>query len=90
MLEIYLAEKKRDCETQSFFADVATWDEIRDKYDEIKFIVRHAENGTNEEAVETLRLKIEKKEISPQAIKIIAIHSAVDRNCAINRLLNVK
>mgnify|MGYP006876755255 CR=1 FL=1 len=88
ILEIYLAEKKRDREVQSFFADAVTWDEIRDKYDEIKFIVRHAENGTNEETVEALRLKIEKKEISSQAIKIIGIHNAVDGNCAISRLLN--
>lgn len=90
MLEIYLAEKKRNSEIQGFFADAVTWDEIRNKYDEIKFIIRHAENGTNEEAVEALRVKIEKKEISPQAIKLIGIHSALDRNRAIDRLLAEK
>lgn len=86
LLEIYLAEKRRDSETQSFFADTATWDEMKNKYDAVKFIVRHAENGTDQEAVENLMLKIKSKEISPVAVKIICIHGAVDRKRAIGRL----
>jgi len=87
ILEIYLAEKKRERGTQSFFANAVAWDEIRDKYDEIKFVARHAENGTGQEAVDVLRAKIKAKEISPQAVRVICIRSAVDRNRAISRLL---
>lgn len=88
ILDIYLAEEKRDDGVKSFFDDAYTWDEIRDKYDRIKFIVRHAENHTNEEGVENLISDIDNKEISPQAVMIICKRSTVNSDRAIKRLIN--
>lgn len=87
VLDIYYAEEKRESGVKSFFADIYTWDEIKNRYDEIKFAVRHAENGTNEEVVKKLILKIKNKEISRQAVQIICECSAVNEDCAVERLL---
>lgn len=87
ILDIYRAEKEQGNGAKSFFADIYTWDEIKNKYDEIKFAVRHAENGTNTEVVESLILKVKGKEISRQAVQIICECSTVNEDWAKERLL---
>lgn len=87
ILDIYHAEKERESGVKSFLANTDTWNELKNKYDEIKFAVRHAENETNEEAVKDLVLKIDNKEISKQAVQIICKCSAVNEDLAIERVL---
>lgn len=86
-LEIYSAERNLSGEAESFFEDVCTWNETKDKYDRIKFAIRHAENDTNEELVNQLLYLIRSKKISEEAIGIIIIHSAVSKENAVRRLL---
>ncbi len=90
MLEIYSAEKTLSEETESFFSGVYNWVELKEKYEQIKFGIRHAENGTNPEIVNELLYLIKTKKISKEAIAIIIIHSAVKKEEAIVRLLNQK
>lgn len=87
MLDIYLEEKKREAGVGSFFPDYCRWDEIKSKYDEIKFALRHAERGTNGEVVEALKDKIDKREISRQAILVICKYSVFNQKLALARLL---
>lgn len=89
ILEIYSVEKNRGSKAESFFSDVQVWEEMRDKYDEIKFIVRHAENGTNDQAVEALKARIACRELSREAVAVVIGHSAVDKDRAIKRLLSL-
>ena len=88
MLEIYSAEKNLSEETESFFSGVYTWVELKEKYEQIKFGIRHGENGTNPEMVKELLYLIKTKKISKEAIAIIIVHSAVKKEEAIVRLLN--
>lgn len=87
LLEIYSAERSLGMEAVSFFNDVCTWNELKDKYDRIKFAIRHAENDTNEELVSELLYLIRNQKISEEAIGIIIIHSAVKKENAVRRLL---
>lgn len=87
VLDIYQAEKERKNGVKSFFIDIYTWEEIKNKYNEIKFAVRHAENGTNAEVVENLKAKIKYKEISQQAVQIICKCSTLNDRYTMERLI---
>ena len=86
MLDIYTAEKDEK-DTESFFSDVCSWDAAKEKYDMVKFTVRHIENGINSEDVESLVLLIKNKIFSLSAIDIIAGHSAINKNNVIKKLI---
>lgn len=75
LLEIYEQECLSHRQGVSFFANIYTWKELKDKYDLIKFAVRHLYNTTNHERVEELMDVIRKGVISEEAVACIAQHS---------------
>lgn len=86
ILDIYAAEKEGDGKAVSFFSDVYTWDGIRDKYDRIKFALRHAENGTNEEAVKLLAASVDGGRLSEEAVRVIIKRSVLNEDKAVRGL----
>lgn len=86
ILDIYAAEKESDGKAVSFFSDVYMWDEIRDKYDRIKFALRHAENGTNEESVKFLAASVDEGRLSEEAVRTIIKRSVLDEDKAVKGL----
>ncbi len=87
LLDIYADERDRKAGAESFFSDGDTWADMRDKYDTIKFIVRHAENGTNEEAVQNLVSAVERGDISTEAVRIIIKYSVLDVEAAMKQFI---
>ncbi len=87
LLDIYECERNRDAGVESFFSGAHTWADMKDKYDTIKFIVRHAENGTNEDAVKSLTASMENGAISTEAVKTIISHSVFDVEKVIKRFI---
>lgn len=87
LLDIYAEEKNRKSGTISFFSGTYTWNEMKDKFDTVKFAARHAENGTNEDAVKKLTAAIEAGTISTEAVKVIVKHSVLDEKKALKRLI---
>ena len=77
LLDIYLAEKNICGQKRQFFTDSDLWNELQDKYDEIKFLMRRVEMVSDKEAAERLTELI-KDEISVEAVRTIGGHSTVD------------
>lgn len=87
MLEIYVAEKDRG--EESFFTDVCTWEEAKNKYDSVKFTVRYVESGVDSEAGKRFVSLIKNKNISEKAIQIIANHSTINPVKVMERIVQL-
>ena len=87
LLEIYLSEKETMEETEKFFDDFSTWNELREKYDRIKFLIRRVENNMDDNATDNILNMLEKKEISKEAILNIVMHSATNKKNVIEGLV---
>lgn len=77
LADIYKAEGLNVWEKGSFFYGICSYEELKEKYDRIKFVIRHIENGTAPERTEGLRKQIEDRILSREAVWSIAGHSAV-------------
>lgn len=77
MLEIYQEEKKSDIKESIFFDDMQNWENWKDKYDSVKFGIRHIIASTNSIQMEALMEMINCGQISKQAIIVIARHSSI-------------
>lgn len=86
ILEILEAEQKQTISVG--FADaLQKWEEIKGKYDEIKFLLRHAERGTREEQVEMLKEMLGTGAVSKSAAIVIINHTIVDIHAAARRVM---
>lgn len=88
IMEIWGEEQISEAET-SFFENCDSWEMLRNKYDEIKLIIRHMENDTNMEHVNILMKMIQEKELSKEAVWSIAKHYAVNRAKVFRKLIEV-
>lgn len=78
MTEIYEEEHARSAGQKSFFAGLHVWEEIKNRYDIVKFITRYMENDGNPKAVEELLAMISDGEMTKEAVWSVARHSITD------------
>lgn len=78
LADICMLESCSPKEGRSFFYDTCSFEDMKNKYDTIKFIVRHIENGTDPERTRGLGLMIRNGELSRAAVQSIADHCAVN------------
>jgi hypothetical protein len=78
LADICMLESCSPKEGRSFFYDTCSFEDMKNKYDTIKFIVRHIENGTDPERTRGLGLMIRNGELSRAAVLSIADHCAVN------------
>ena len=78
LADICMLESCPPKEGRSFFYDTCSFEDMKNKYDTIKFIVRHKENGTDPERTRGLGLMIRNGELSRAAVQSIADHCAVN------------
>lgn len=78
ILEIYGEEQIGEVQTP-FFESVEPWEQIKMKYDSVKFILRHIERDTNPEQVNILTAMLQQKALSREAVWSIAKHCVLDR-----------
>ena len=76
-LEIYEEEKNLD-DIGSFFYGIYVWDDLKVKYDTIKFIIRHVENRTYREVVEDLLKHVKAGFVSMEAVCLIAYFNTIE------------
>lgn len=88
ILEIYEAEQIGEVK-QDFLSNCNSWEILRDKYDYIKFLIRHIENDTNPEYETNLINMIKNKTLSKQAVWIISKHSAVKNFEILLKLISI-
>ncbi len=88
LAEIYEVEKKDVTCPGSFFFGLDKFEDMREKYDMVKFIIYHMENETDPERVERLLELIEEGTISREAVWSIAERSAVDKDKVYKRLMD--
>ncbi len=74
--ELLLAEKKET--SLGFTEGLNDWEEVKNKYICIKFIIQYWENDIDKAEIHSLKEMLQKGEISRQAILVIAKHSAYD------------
>lgn len=75
LVEIYEEEMKANLQSIGFFNDVNIWEEIREKYDTVKFMIRRMnQDMESQEAKELLNL-IKNGVVSAIAVSCIARHS---------------
>lgn len=74
--ELLLAEKKET--SLGFTEGLNDWEEVKNKYICIKFIIQYWENDIDKAEIYSLKEMLQKGEISRQAILVIAKHSAYD------------
>ncbi len=78
MTDIYEKENLKVEEQGSFFYEVPSWEDAKDKFDIIKFMIRHVENETDLERVQELKELLGAGVISQVAVCSIAVHCALD------------
>lgn len=86
LLEIYAEEKKPGAEKASFFFAVPAWQDMKQKYDRVKFMLRRIENNMDPTSAEELLYWIKTGDISGEAVWNIAKHSVVDRESVCRKL----
>lgn len=87
MADIYTAEESMEDRREGFFDNADMWDEMKEKYDRIRFSLRRVEMTSNEDETLKLAALIKDNRISRQAIEAIARHSVIDRGKALERIL---
>ena len=74
LMEIYEEETRENLQSAGFFDGIDTWEEMKEKYDTVKFMLRHMhQDMESHEAKELLEL-IENRTLSPEAVMCIARH----------------
>jgi hypothetical protein len=86
LAEIYELEKTDVTCRGSFFFGLGKFEDMREKYNMVKFIIYHMENETDPERVGQLLELIEEGIISQEAVWSIAERSAVDKDKVYKRL----
>ena len=86
LAEIYELEKTDVTCRGSFFFGLDKFEDMRAKYNMVKFIIYHMENETDPERVVQLFELIEEGIISQEAVWSIAERSAVDKDKVYKRL----
>lgn len=79
LMDIYLEEGKEADENGSFFKGIFAFEDMKEKYNIVKFLIWHMENDPDSSKAEELSFMIKEKEISPEAVWSIAKHCAVDK-----------
>ncbi len=77
VLDICAAEKNADIWAGSFLKANISWNALRNKYNDIKFLIWRFEMVSDKEAAEKL-VELMKEEISAVAVRTIGRHSALD------------
>ena len=88
LAEIYEVEKRDVMCPGSFFFGLDKFEDMREKYNRVKFAIYHMENETDPERVERLLELIEEGTISREAVWSIAEHCAVDKDKVYKRLMD--
>ena len=88
LAEIYELEKTDVTCRGSFFFGLGKFEDMREKYNMVKFIIYHMENETDPERVGQLLELIEEGIISQEAVWSIAERSAVDKDKVYKRLMD--
>ena len=86
LLEIYAEEKKAVAEKESFFFAMSAWQDMKQKYDIVKFMIRRIENNMDPVSEEELLKLMKAGDISGEAVWNIAKHSVVERESVCRRL----
>lgn len=85
LLEIY-EEEKQVLEKASFFFAITAWQDMKQKYDIVKFMIRRMENDMDSASMEELLYLIKTGGISGEAVWNIAKHSVVERESVCRKL----
>lgn len=75
MVEICEEEMRVNLQSAGFFDDVNIWEEIKEKYDTVKFMIRHMHYDIESQESKELLGLIENRILSPEAVICIAHHS---------------
>lgn len=75
-LEIY--EREKNANQSLFFRNCCDWNDIVNKYNQIKFMLRRVENGLLSENIQMLRSQIANKSITKEAIEVIIFHNIIN------------
>lgn len=86
LADIYAAENRDIKDPGSFFYNLQSFEEMKTKYDIIKFIVRHIENETNPAKTGHLYDLIKAGAISKEAVWSIGEHCAVYKGKLLQKL----
>ncbi len=87
ILEIYGEEQIGEVRTP-FFKSGDPWEQIKRKYDSVKFTLRHIERDTDPEQVALLTTMLQEKALSKEAVWVIARHCVLDRYKVFCKLLH--
>lgn len=74
-VEIYEEELKRNLQSAGFFDGINTWEEIKEKYDTVKFMIRRMNQDMNSQEAQELLNLIKSGVVSAIAVSCIAHHS---------------
>lgn len=77
LIEIYEKESAENKQNAGFFTNVSSWEEMKEKYDIIKFLLRRWEIKKNSEAFEFLLEMIKKGVLSENALQSIEYHCVI-------------
>lgn len=86
MVDIYTAEEGMEEGREGFFDNAGIWDEMKEKYDKIRFSLRRVEMVSDEDETRKLMALIRDNRISRQAIEMIVRHSVIDRGKVLDRI----
>ena len=81
-----LEEEERENVTVGFMGDLYKWEDIKCRYDEIKFLLRHAERNAGKEKIQDLQMLINMGTISMVSVICILNHAIVDKNATMKRI----
>ncbi len=86
MSDIYTKEQKKGV-CKGFFDECNNWQEIYNRYMNVRFLLRRMELEMPEEEYNKLILEIKNETVSPEAIIELLIHSVVDKKTCLQRLI---